>query len=303
MCWQRFQQPFWWTNLNKTILTYSYFPSLNSISIYVLLCESLHLVPVFMCVWTCVCIYVGARRLCRTPSLVSTLLCSFVLFCLCVTVCVTLCVTVCVSADAHEPQHSCQGQNAALSVGHWLTGLRTSRDSPASASHLYQITGILGVATTILFCVGSVWFYDYDRGSRLGSSCLLGKCFKGWAISPASLPYVFEAESLTEVDSSPKGSTHSLLLSPPQPWNHSKGHPWLPFTGVLGTSPVSGLHTCSKHFANSAIAPALNSPLYMTLGYVKIALRLPILNLLLSKNVPLNNLHNYILWVLVLLIA
>jgi hypothetical protein len=43
--------------------------------------------------------------------------------------------------------------------------------------------------------------------------------------------------------------------------------------------------------------------LYMTLGYVKIALRLPILNLLLSKNVPLNNLHNYILWVLVLLIA
>lgn len=103
----------------------------------------------------------------------------------------------------------------------------------------------------------------------------------GWAVAPASLP---------------KGSTYSQLLSPLQHWDHSKGHLGLFLTSVLGIqSQVFILATTRCQLCH---CPSPNSPLYITVGHVKIAFRRPILNLLLCKNVPLNSLHNYIPWVI-----
>lgn len=50
--------------------------------------------------------------------------------------CVYVRLAVCGSAEAREPQHLCWGQKVALSLGRWLTGLRTSGTSPVPDSHL-----------------------------------------------------------------------------------------------------------------------------------------------------------------------
>lgn len=156
MCWQPFGGQSW-IKLFWRISIFSVRIPLQ----YVLLCESSQCVCVFMCVWIRVCM---------------DLLFS----------CVYVQLALCVSAEAREPWHLYWGEKVALSLGQWLTGLRTSGNSPVPASHLpiWSLEFRCGYYNHL-----SCGICEYHKGSQLWSSGLLHKSFMGWAVPPASLPY------------------------------------------------------------------------------------------------------------------
>lgn len=90
-----------------------------------------------------------------------------------------------------------------------LKGLWAFEDSPVSGFHL--ITGMLGSQP---WCLALYRF----RGSELRSSCLCGKSFTHWAISPARAPFYFMFPSLYLYSLSFR---RMLFTNTEYGWNHS----------------------------------------------------------------------------------